>query len=128
MMGGKPELGFSNPVLVRNKMQRGCSTMIIHPSPLALQGDKPAHKSVVLKPTDAQKGRAIKISVRWPTFPPKKKQNNRPQFLVRSIGNYSTKTGCCITVQHMHACVHIYTYMCLCIYVHVWIACPYLTV
>lgn len=70
MVGRKLELSFSNPALERNKMQRVCSTVVIHPSPIILEGEKPAHKSVVLrasKPTDAQKGGLLEIGVGWLT-------------------------------------------------------------
>lgn len=130
VMGGKLERGFSYPALVRSKMQRGCSTMMIHSSPVSLEGEKPAQESVVqraLKPTDARKGKPIKMSVGWPTFS-KKRNRTTGHGSVCSMGNYSTKIGYCIKVQGMHACVHVYTYMCLRIYVHVCTTCPYLTV
>lgn len=84
MARGKTELSFSYPALARNKMQRGCHTAVVHPSPIILEGEKPAHGSVVLralKPTDAQKMGAVKISVAWPTFSKQKETEQQATVL-----------------------------------------------
>lgn len=63
-------------------MQTDCSTMIIQPSSVTLQGQKTSHHIVVLgalKPTDAQKGRPVKTSMVWPS--PKKETEQEDMIL-----------------------------------------------